>query len=105
MASSASVNRTRLRRSGMRKMFATASKNLFMLDSLPMAQAVTPAFRHGLLLDHLGASPGGLDLLLGGFRDHVRLNLDGPCDVAGTQHFQTVAQLLDDAQLDQDLGR
>src|ERR1700690_755392 len=89
----------------MRKMFAKASKNLFMLDSLPMAQAARPASHHGLLLDHLGASSGGLDLLQRGLREQVRLHQQRPRHVAGTQPFQAVAELLDDAQLDQNCGR
>src|SRR6266849_1436478 len=85
-ASRPSANRSRLRRSGTRKTFATASKNFITLP---------------LRADHLGGSSGSLDLFERRLREYVRLHLDLPAQLSGAENLQAVLQLVDRAQQEQ----
>src|SRR5215831_16520924 len=89
-ARSPSANRSRLRRSGTRKMFANASKNLFILTPGPRE-----LLRGGA--DYLRRPARFLDLLHGRFRKLVRFHRDLARQLARAQHLQAVMQFLDDA--------
>src|SRR5580658_7428412 len=89
IASISSVNKIRLRKSGIRKMFAAASKNFIFDYPLQLAS------------NHCSASPGLLDLLQSRFREHMRRYRDLARKIARSQHLQPGAQLLDNAQLQQ----
>src|SRR6185369_3989428 len=95
-ASRPNVKKTLLRRSGTRKIFANASKSLF----------IRSVSRRALLsgADHFGRSPRSLNLIQRGFREVVRRYLDLAGQLAGTENLQAVAHLLDYAQLDQTVG-
>src|ERR1700693_6162584 len=105
MASMASVNKIRLRRSGILKIFVTASKN-FIFDYLNTSTSAPSRSRLGntnlgLAPNYGSTSAGLLDLLQSRFREHMRLHGDLASEIARSQHFQPRAQLLDDAQLQQ----
>src|SRR5882724_7681727 len=94
-ASRPSVNRTRLRRSGMRKTFAIASKN-FMVRSLLLG-------RRGRA-DHFGRSASRLYLLHGRLGKYMSRHVDGPLQLTRPEHFQAIAQFSHFAQLRQTIG-
>src|SRR5258708_2574282 len=119
-----SVNKIRLRRSGILKTFAMASKN-FIFDYLnlspcsraglpltiqrPILRALQPrASARGSILrltPNHGSTPAGLlNLLQGRFRKHVRRNRDLARQFARSQNLQPRAQLLDHTQLQQTAG-
>src|ERR1035437_3080118 len=93
-ASIASVNNTRRRRSGTRKMFANASKNLFMapFDSRRLLRGRA---------HHLRGAPGLLDFLHGRFREQVSLHRDLARQLAGPEDLETLARLLNHAEFHQ----
>src|SRR5687768_9518175 len=95
-ASIASVNRIRVRRSGMRNTLAMASKN-FVIGSLAKLPGGSLS-RYFSLADHGGRSAGGLDLLAGGFGKHVRRHVNGSRNIAGAEHLQPGVQLFDRSQ-------
>src|ERR1700680_2671187 len=91
----------RFRRSGIRKIFATASKN-FIFAYLKTSQPLPDG--HGsesLAPDHFATSTGLLDLLQSRFRENMRLHCNLSGQLAGTQHLQPRAQLLDRTELEQ----
>src|SRR5688572_7927343 len=74
-ASIASVNRIRVRRSGMRNTLAMASKNFVIGSFVKLPGGSLSGYFS--LADHSGRSAGGLDLLAGGFGKHVRRHVNG----------------------------
>src|SRR5579864_904063 len=101
MASMASVKRIRLRRSGIRKTFATASKN-FIFDYL--SRTLSPCLGLPLASDYCATSAGLLDLLQSRFREHMRLHRDLSRQLARSEHFQPGAQFLDHTQFQEPPG-
>ena len=96
-ASRPSVNRSRLRRSGTRKMFANASKNFMVpFDSRRLLAGRAPITSR--------RAAGLLDLFQSRFRKVVRLHRDLAGQLPGPEDLQTVADFLDHAQLDQAIG-
>src|ERR1017187_3652951 len=95
-ASIASVNSTRLRRSGTRKMLAKASKNLMVVCDSRRSSSRRA--------DHLRFAAGLGDLVRSRFREVMRLDRDGPRQLARAQDFETGAELVDHAQLGQAVG-
>src|SRR5262245_17870662 len=85
-ASSPSVNRSRLRRSGTRKMFANASKN-FMVPFDPALLAGSA--------NHLRFAAGLLDLLQRRFGKLVSFHRDAAGQLSRAQHLQAFSRLLD----------
>src|SRR5579875_3317405 len=91
-ASNASVKSTRLRRSGIRNTFASASKNLFIGSSpacsQPESNLLSFRFRSRRFRDHLGGAARFLNLVERCLRIDMRLHADFPGQL-------TVAQNLD----------
>src|ERR1019366_9213287 len=88
---------SRLRRSGTRKMFANASRNLVIA---PFDSRRSLADR----ADHLGRSAGLLDFFHRRLGKVVGLHRNFARQLPGAQDLETVTQLLDDAQLEQAVG-
>src|SRR5215472_4740051 len=97
-ASSPSVNRTRLRRSGTRNMFTNASSSLFMIT---FALPALLCYR----AEYLGRSAGFANLRLGRFRKMVRFHRNLTGQRARAQDLETVVQLVDDSRRHQTVGR
>src|SRR6185295_18832630 len=97
-ASMASVNRTRLRRSGIRKTLAMASNNFMLVPQPGLLLA-------GFCSDDGGLAAGLLDLFDRGARKQVRFHADLACQFARAQNLDAVSHIVDDAQLDQAVGR
>src|SRR5215510_13877709 len=87
-ASRPNANKSRLRKSGTRKIFANASKNLFMVT-------LDPRELLGFGADYLRRPARLLDLLHGRFRKLVRFHRDLARQLARAQHLQAVMHLFD----------
>src|SRR5262249_18819390 len=88
-ANSPRVNSTRFRRSGMRKTFASASKN-FMIVSLPCGSWLPGA-------NHLSRTAGSLDLLQGRFGKQMGRDVDLASQLARAEDLQPIANFANDA--------
>src|SRR5579884_1858029 len=103
-ASSPSVNRSRLRRSGTRNMFANASKNFMVTLIVPRLTAAALLLLRLRAADYLRGAPGLLNLFHRRLRKLVRLDRDLPRQLARAENLETIAELADDSQFHQPVG-
>src|SRR5438034_1164891 len=94
-ASRPSVNRTRLRRSGMRKTLAIASRN-FIFGSLLLVRRRSA--------DHFRRAAGRLNLLHRGLGEQMRRHVNRALQLARGEHLHAISQLPHSSQLHQSIG-